>query len=210
VRIGIVGYQGDVAEHSAILERMAREYKRDIDIVQLRSRKNLQNISGLIIPGGESTTIYRLLKEADLFDPIITRVKNGMPVMGTCAGLIIIARDNPAERLKSMNLIDARIRRNGYGRQGDSFVETVEIAGIGDFEAVFIRAPVIESVGPTVDVLAKHNGQPIMIRDNNVLGLTFHPELTGDSRIHDYFLDMIGRRGYISTPKREWYMVSRI
>ncbi len=206
MRIGIVGYQGDVSEHADILASMKKQYKRDVEVVLIRSREALMSVAGLIIPGGESTTIFRLLKEYNLFDAVAERVKAGMPIMGTCAGLILISRDNPAERVRSLNLIDARIRRNAYGRQGESFIENIEIDGIGRFSAVFIRAPVIESVGKSVTVMAKHNGLPVMIRDNNVLGLTFHPELTGDARIHDYFIDMIGRRGYISTPEREWYV----
>ncbi|MCL4330454.1 MAG: pyridoxal 5'-phosphate synthase glutaminase subunit PdxT [Candidatus Thermoplasmatota archaeon] len=210
MRIGIIGYQGDVSEHAEILASMKRQYKRDIEVVLVKSRESLMSVAGLIIPGGESTTIFRLLKEYSLFDAVAERVRSGMPVMGTCAGLILISRDNPSDRVRSLNLIDAKIRRNAYGRQGESFIESLDIDGIGRFDAVFIRAPIIESVGSNVTVMAKYNGLPVMIRDNNVLGLTFHPELTKDARIHDYFMDMIGRRGYVSIAKREWYVADLI
>lgn len=203
MNIGIVGYQGDVAEHVEVLYKLSKQYKRDIDPVLVREKKTLSYISGLIIPGGESTTIYHLLKEFDLFDTIKTLAHRGLYVMGTCAGLILISKDDPISRVRGMGLLDVKIRRNAYGRQVNSFSEIIDIDGIGKFNAVFIRAPVIEEVGDVI-VMGKYKDTPVIVRSERFLGLTFHPELTGDTRIHEYFIEMIGRGGYISTPKRVW------
>ncbi|MCL4342364.1 MAG: pyridoxal 5'-phosphate synthase glutaminase subunit PdxT [Candidatus Thermoplasmatota archaeon] len=205
VNIGIIGYQGDVSEHVEILHKLSGESRRDIDPVLIREKKSLKSIAGLIIPGGESTTIYKLLKDFDLFDSIKLMVSRGLHVMGTCAGLILISKDDPASRVRGMGILDVSIKRNAYGRQIDSFTDYIDIEGIGKFNAVFIRAPVIERVG-NVLVLAKHRGLPVMVRSEKVIGLTFHPELTGDTRVHEYFIETIGREGYASTPKRKWVM----
>ncbi len=206
VNIGIIGYQGDVSEHVEILHKLSRESRRDIDPVLIRDKKALRSVSGLIIPGGESTTIYKLLKDFDLFDSIKLMVSRGLHVMGTCAGLILISKDDPTSRVRGMGILNASIKRNAYGRQIDSFTDYIDIEGIGRYNAVFIRAPIIESVGNSVLVLAKHRGLPVMVRSEKVIGLTFHPELTGDTRVHEYFIETIGREGYASTPKRKWVM----
>ncbi len=203
MNIGIIGYQGDVSEHVEIFHKLSREYKRDIDPIIIKDKRYLKSISGLIIPGGESTTIYKFLKEYDLFEPIRTMVSWGLHVMGTCAGLVLISKDDPGSRVRGMNLLDVKIRRNAYGRQMDSFSEFIDLEGIGRFNAVFIRAPVIEEVGDVV-VLAKHKGIPVMVRSERVLGLSFHPELTGDTRVHEYFVEMIGGEGYTSIPERKY------
>ena len=209
MNIGIVGYQGDVAEHVELIERMNDEYKREVSVLLVRSVKALSLVSGLIIPGGESTTIYRLIKEFGLFDAMKTRISEGLPVMGTCAGLILISREIPGERVRTLNVLDVNVKRNAYGRQGDSFVDEIDIEGIGSFNAVFIRAPIIERWG-NVSVLAKHGGSPVMVRDGNILGLTFHPELTEDSRVHELFMDMIGSGGYPSTATRDMPMIEYV
>ncbi len=206
MKVGVVGYQGDVSEHLEALYSLREEYKRDIDPVTVRDTKALYEVSALIIPGGESTTIYKLIREYELFNHIIRRVRLGMPLMGTCAGLILISKNPSDETVRGMGLLDVSIRRNAYGRQINSFQEMIKIKGIGMYNAIFIRAPVIESVGPGVEVLAEHNGQPVMVRSGYVLGLTFHPELTGNTFIHNYFLSLVGRGGSSSTGSREWYV----
>ncbi len=205
MKVGVIGYQGDVSEHIETLYKLKEERKRDIEPVIVKSRKMLSEVSALIIPGGESTTIFRLIKEYKIYHDIIDRAKNGMPVMGTCAGLILVSRDTQDERVIGMNLIDLTVQRNAYGRQADSFYDNIKIKGIGNFTAIFIRAPVIERVG-NVEVMATYEDQPVMVRNQYVLGMTFHPELSGDTRIHDYFLSMVGRGGYTSGGKREWYI----
>lgn len=210
MKVGVIGYQGDVSEHIETLHKLREEYKRDIDPVTVRDRKSLYDVSALIIPGGESTTIYKLIKEYNLFNHITRRVRLGMPLMGTCAGLILISKSPSDEAIKGMGLLDVAIRRNAYGRQINSFQDTITIKGIGKYNAIFIRAPVIESVGPGVEVLAEYDGQPVMVRSGFVLGLTFHPELTGNTIIHDYFISFAGRGGSSSTGTREWYVEDEV
>jgi len=205
VKVGVIGFQGDVTEHMEILYKLKDERKRDIEPVLVKSRRMLSEVSALVLPGGESTTIYKLIKEYDIYWDIIRRAKNGMPVMGTCAGLILVSRNAKDERVRGMDLIDITIRRNAYGRQANSFYENIKVKSIGNIIAIFIRAPIIESVGDA-EVMAMYDNQPIMVRNQYVLGMTFHPELSGDTRIHDYFLSMVGREGYTSTGKREWYV----
>lgn len=202
LNIGIIGFQGDVSEHAALLEAASRKLDREIRITDVRKRAQLESLDALVIPGGESTTIYKLLVLYDLYDEIIRKAGNGMPVMGTCAGLILISSETNDERVKGMGLMGSRIDRNAYGRQIDSFQDDIEISGIGKYRAVFIRAPVIADPGDA-EVLASHGGKPVMIRKGNILGLTFHPELTRDSRIHEYFLGMIEGEGYTSTGKEK-------
>ncbi|AKA48306.1 glutamine amidotransferase [uncultured archaeon] len=196
--IGIVGFQGDVSEHSDILQRLSREEGMEISVRLIRKKEDLEGIDGLIIPGGESTTIYKLLKQYSIYDLIKERIERGLPVMGTCAGVILLSRDTGDERVEGMGALDVRINRNAYGRQINSFIDEVEIKGLGRFKAVFIRAPVIESV-ENAEVLSEHEGNAIMVRSGNILGMTFHPELTQDIRIHKLFTDIIGGGGYSST-----------
>ena len=205
MKVGVIGYQGDVSEHVEILYRLRDEKKYDVEPVLVKSRRTLADVSALIIPGGESTTIYRLIKEYQIYWDIITRAKNGMPVMGTCAGLILVSRDSQDERVRGMGLIDLTVQRNAYGRQANSFYDNIKVERIGSFTAIFIRAPVIERVGDA-EILAMHDNQPVMVRNQYVIGMTFHPELSSDTRIHGYFLSMIGRGGYTSYGKREWYV----
>ncbi len=204
MKVGVVGFQGDVAEHIEMLYRLKEERKREIEPVLVKSRRILSEVSALIIPGGESTTIYRLIKEYEIYWDIIKRAKNGMPVMGTCAGLILVSKNAKDERVRGMDLIDLTVRRNAYGRQANSFYESIKIGGLGTIIAIFIRAPVIEAVGD-VEVMATYDNQPVMVRNQYVLGMTFHPELSGDTRIHDYFISMTQREGYTSGGKRKWY-----
>jgi 5'-phosphate synthase pdxT subunit len=189
VKIGVLALQGDVAEHIASLG--------DCGVIAsgVRSKQEIQSIDALVIPGGESTTIAKLAKAFGVFDLIKSRIASGMPTYGSCAGMILIADkilDGGADQ-EGFGGIDAQVRRNAFGRQVDSFETDLTFAGIigAAFRAVFIRAPWVESVGTHVEVLASFNGHPVAIRQGHLLATSFHPELTGDNRIHRFFVDQI-------------------
>ena len=197
-KVAVVGFQGDVSEHVTMLKRTFRKLEIDGEVVQARRAEDLSNASGIILPGGESTTIYKLTKQFGLYDEIRRLAMSGIPVMGTCAGLILISRETNDDRVKGMGLLDIEIERNAYGRQIDSFIEYIDIIGIGMFPAVFIRAPVISNPG-AAKVMAKRKKEVVMVRQDNIIGLTFHPELTDDTRIHEYFISIVEGERYIST-----------
>lgn len=195
--IGVLALQGAFAEHVTALRRLGA------DAVEVRRPDQLGSVSALAMPGGESTTMSRLLGTSELFEPLAARIAAGMPVLGTCAGMILLARrvldGRPDQR--SFGALDATVRRNGYGRQVDSFEADLVVEGLldGPFHAVFIRAPVIEEVGPGVHVLARDPaGRPVLVRQGHVWASSFHPELTGDLRIHRLFVDDV--RGAAATP----------
>ena len=183
---GVLALQGAFREHVELLDGF------DVEAVELRVPDDLAGIDSLILPGGESTTISKLLVTSGLFEPLRAALHDGMPVLATCAGLILIARqvlDGRPDQV-GFDLLDASVRRNAYGSQQQSFESPIAIAGLpgGAFPGVFIRAPVIESVGTDVDVLATHDDHPVLVRSGSVWGATFHPELSGDLRIHQQFL----------------------
>ncbi|MBD5131183.1 MAG: pyridoxal 5'-phosphate synthase glutaminase subunit PdxT [Clostridiales bacterium] len=187
MNIGVLALQGSVIEHV----KMISSINKKINVVQVRTIDELASVDGLIIPGGESTTLRRLLDTFNLFTPIRERIIAGMPVWGTCAGLILLANKVEGEPAY-FSALDVDVRRNAYGRQIDSFV------GEGDFDdmyinMVFIRAPKITRVGDGVTVLAEYNGEPVAVRQDNVLATAFHPEMTRDNRVHKYFINMIGK-----------------
>jgi len=189
VKIGVLALQGDVAEHIASLG--------DCGVIAsgVRSKQEIQSVDALVIPGGESTTIAKLAKAFGVFDLIKSRIASGMPTYGSCAGMILIADkilDGGADQ-EGFGGIDAQVRRNAFGRQVDSFETDLSFAGISGaaFRAVFIRAPWVESVGTQVEVLASFNGHPVAIRQGHLLATSFHPELTGDNRIHRFFIDQL-------------------
>ena len=186
-KVGVLALQGDFAEHETALERAGAAP------VQVRLPRDLAGVESLVIPGGESTTICRLMDVFDLSGEIEGRIRDGMPTWGTCAGLIVLAASLTEDRPKPLGLMDVRVQRNGYGRQVDSFEADLRVAELGDdpFRAVFIRAPVIEEVGPGVKALAcLDDGSVVAVRQRNILATSFHPELTGDHRFHSYFLSM--------------------
>ena len=189
MKIGVLALQGDVAEHIASLG--------DCGVIAsgVRSKQEIESIDALVIPGGESTTIAKLAKAFGVFDLIKSRIASGMPTYGSCAGMILIADqilDGEADQ-EGFGGIDAQVRRNAFGRQVDSFETDLTFAGISGaaFRAVFIRAPWVESVGTQVEVLASFNGHPVAIRQGHLLATSFHPELTGDNRIHRFFVDQL-------------------
>lgn len=184
--IGVSGIQGDFREHKWMIEKLGYE------TLVVRTPEELEKVDALIIPGGESTTMIRIMKRIGLFDALKGKILNGFPVYGTCAGLIVLAKEIENYPQESLGVIDIKVMRNAYGRQVDSFDEMVEIKGFDKpFKAVFIRAPRVDDWGPEVEVLSMLDNHPIMLRQKNVLVTSFHPELTDDTRVHEYFLKMV-------------------
>lgn len=185
-RIGVLALQGAVREHIDQIEKLGCEP------VLVKSVEDLKDLNGLILPGGESTTIRKLLDRYELLNPIRTLAQNGLPIFGTCAGLILLADEIVGYESPHLGLMDVVVERNSYGRQVDSFEVELSIKDIGeDIPAVFIRAPHIVSVGKEVEVLAKQDERIVLARDRHFLGCSFHPELTEDVRILKYFVEMI-------------------
>ncbi|GGT21686.1 pyridoxal 5'-phosphate synthase glutaminase subunit PdxT [Streptomyces atratus] len=187
--IGVLALQGDVREHLIALasaDALARPVRRP---------EELAEVDGLVIPGGESTTMSKLASLFGMLEPLRERVRDGMPVYGTCAGMILLADKilDPRSGQETVGGIDMIVRRNAFGRQNESFEAAVEVAGIegGPVEGVFIRAPWVESVGAQAKVVAEHGGHIVAVRQGNVLATSFHPELTGDHRVHALFVDMV-------------------
>lgn len=185
--IGVLALQGDVAEHLAALARAGAA------AVAVKSRDDLGRVDGLIVPGGESTTVMKLLERFELAEPIKARVAAGMPLWGTCMGMIVAAHDVAGLDQPTLDLIDVTVRRNAFGRQNESTEVALQIPALGSepFPAIFIRAPWIERAGPSVEVLAERDGHGVMVRSGNVLGTSFHPELSGDARVHAYFRKLV-------------------
>jgi 5'-phosphate synthase pdxT subunit len=185
-RIGVLALQGSFALHAAALRKLG------VEAVEVRRTPALEGLDGLIIPGGESSTMLKFLVEEGLFDPLVAFHRSGGALYGTCAGAILLARDvqNPAQ--ESLGLLDVEIQRNGYGRQLESHLGACPCPELGepDLPLVMIRGPVISDIGPGVQVLAAWRGAPAFVRDGRVLATTFHPELTEDTRIHAYFLEV--------------------
>jgi len=185
VKVGVLALQGAFREHREVLEALG------VDSLEVRVPEDLGPVGALVLPGGESSAMNRLLDTSGLRDPLVARLRDGMPAFGTCAGLILLAREIHDGRPDQVpfGVLDASVRRNGYGRQRESFEVELAVEGLtGPFPGVFIRAPVVESTGPGVEVLARHGDAAVLIRERNVWGATFHPELSGDLRLHEQFL----------------------
>ncbi|MDX2920644.1 MULTISPECIES: pyridoxal 5'-phosphate synthase glutaminase subunit PdxT [Streptomyces] len=187
--IGVLALQGDVREHLIALasaDALARPVRRP---------EELAEVDGLVVPGGESTTMSKLAVLFGMMEPLRERVRSGMPVYGTCAGMIMLAEKilDPRSGQETVGGIDMIVRRNAFGRQNESFEAAVEVAGVdgGPVEGVFIRAPWVESVGAEAQVIAEHGGHIVAVRQRNALATSFHPELTGDHRVHALFVDMV-------------------
>jgi 5'-phosphate synthase pdxT subunit len=186
-RIGVLALQGDFAEHIAVLRELAAE------AVEVRLPSQLADVDALIIPGGESTTITRLLGIYGLLEPIKALGQRGLPVWGTCAGAIVLAKRATDLDRPNLELMDIDVRRNAFGRQVDSFEEDLRVAGLGEapFHCVFIRAPLIEQAAPDVEVLARlDDGTIVAAREGRLLATAFHPELTGDTRFHALLVEL--------------------
>lgn len=187
MKIGVLALQGAFREHRRMLERCGAQ------AIEIRKPEELDDVDGLIIPGGESTTIGKLMVEWGLMDKIKTRAGQGMAIYGTCAGMILLCKDIVGSDQPRLSLLDAVVQRNAFGRQRESFEADLSVPEFGEtpVKAVFIRAPYIESVGPGVKVMAKVNDKVVIARQDNLLVTAFHPELTDDDRIHKYFISMI-------------------
>jgi 5'-phosphate synthase pdxT subunit len=186
--IGILALQGDFSEHAAYLADLGVEAR------EVRLPAQLNGLSGLILPGGESTTMARLLAAYDLLEPLRSLGQKGLPIWGTCAGAIILARRAPGLDRPNLNLMDIGIERNAFGRQIDSFETELDIKALGPpaFHSVFIRAPIISDVGPDVEVLAElDDGRIVAARSGSLLATAFHPELSGDNRFHKFFVHIV-------------------
>ncbi|MGB9964188.1 pyridoxal 5'-phosphate synthase glutaminase subunit PdxT [Halobacterium hubeiense] len=192
VSAGVVAVQGDVSEHAEAIRRAAAEHGRDAEVTEIRRAGLVPDCDILLLPGGESTAISRLLAREGIDEEIRAHVDAGKPMLATCAGLIVSATDANDDRVQTLGLVDATVDRNAFGRQKDSFEAPLDVEGLDEpFPAVFIRAPLVADVGDGVDVLADWEGNPVAVRDGPVVGTSFHPELTNDSRIHDlaFFLN---------------------
>ena len=200
--IGVLALQGDFREHLQMLRRIG------VDSCEVRLPGEIEQIDGLIIPGGESTTIGKLLARFALLEPIRRRALAGMPIYGTCAGAIVLSADvlDRGTDQPTLGLMATTVRRNAFGRQVDSFEADLILPVLGDepFHAVFIRAPIIERVDPEVEVLARlSDGTIVAVQQGNLLATSFHPELTADSRIHRYFASLVDRYRLVTSMARE-------
>lgn len=190
VRIGVLALQGDTREHLAALQEAGA------DASTVRRRAELDAVDALVIPGGESTTMSHLLREFDLLEPLRERLAGGMPAYGSCAGMILLATEildagAPGREALPLRAIDMTVRRNAFGRQVDSFEGDIEFEGLdGPVHAVFIRAPWVERIGPDMRVLAHADEHIVAVRQGSVLATAFHPEMTGDRRVHKLFVDV--------------------
>ena len=190
MKIGVLALQGAFAEHRKMLKKLG------IESFEIRKKDDLDNavnnngIDGLIIPGGESTVIGKLLYDLDLFDDIKKLILEGLPVFGTCAGLILLAREIENDSRTYLGAMDIKVRRNAYGRQLGSFFTESEFKGIGVIPMTFIRAPYISSVGKNVEVLSEVDGNVVAARENNILVTSYHPELNDDLKVHKFFVEM--------------------
>jgi 5'-phosphate synthase pdxT subunit len=182
--VGVLAVQGDVVEHLRALDAAGARSRA------VKNARELAGVDALVVPGGESTTVIRLLERFELARPIVERVRAGMPFWGTCMGMIVAAREVAGLEQKTLDLIDITVRRNAFGRQVESAEVPLSIPVLGPkpFPAVFIRAPWVERAGPGVEILASHAGHGVFVRQGNVMGTAFHPELTADRRVHEYFL----------------------
>jgi len=181
MKAGVLALQGDFREHARMFEACGATP------VEVRTAEQLAAVDVLAIPGGESTTISRLARREGLVQPLLERIGAGMPVLGTCAGMIVMA-DEVADGKPLLRVMDIAVRRNAYGRQVDSFEADVDVHQVGPVRAVFIRAPMVERAGPNVEVLAELGDRPILVRQGALLAAAFHPELSGDLRLHELFM----------------------
>jgi 5'-phosphate synthase pdxT subunit len=188
---GVLALQGAFREHREALDALG------VASAEVRTPEQFAGVDALILPGGESTTVGRLLRTSGLLEPLRARLHDGMPTFGTCAGLILLAREvlDGRSDQPSLDALDITVRRNAYGTQAESFETDLEVSGLagGAFHGVFIRAPVVETVGTAVDVLATHADRPVLLRQGTIWASTFHPELSGDLRVHERVLHEVMR-----------------
>lgn len=191
MRIGILSVQGAFIEHKQMLEAIAEKYDEPVECIELRQKKDLASLDGLVLPGGESTVQGKLIRELGFFDRLQTLIGNGLPVLATCAGLILLAQELENDPVKHLATLPVTVQRNAYGRQLGSFTIRSDVGDIKDFPLVFIRAPYITKVSPEVKILAAVDQHIVGVEYKNQIGLAFHPEMTKDTRIHEYFIEKI-------------------
>lgn len=188
INVGVLAYQGSVIEHYNSLSQIA-----DVNPVYVKTEEDLNKVSGIILPGGESTTMGKLLRDFNLREPLIDRIKNGMPVWGTCAGMILLAKEITGGETAHLGVMNIEVKRNAYGSQLDSFNKLWDIPKISKekFPVVFIRAPWVERVFGETEILSEIDGRIVGVRENNMIATSFHPELTDRIEFHEYFVNMI-------------------
>jgi 5'-phosphate synthase pdxT subunit len=206
MRVGVLALQGTFIEHIDILRQLG------VEASAIRLRHEVDTLDGLIIPGGESTTMLRLMDSFDLIQPIREMARDGLPIWGTCAGMVLLAKDVSNYEMETLGLMDTKVRRNAFGSQIDSFEADLEIPPVGEepFHAIFIRAPIIEEAKPSVEIMSRlPDGTIVAIRQNQLLACAFHPEFTDDLRFHSYFLNMV-RQKLSHNPETEILRGSRL
>jgi len=195
INIGVIGIQGAISEHVNIMQKALKINQRAGEVFVVKQPMDIEKLDALIIPGGESTTISRILYRSGLYDIIKFRIlENNISIMGTCAGCVLLASKviGDSKDIKQLNAMNIEVKRNAFGRQKESFEQNINIKSFSKpYNAVFIRAPVIEKVGNNCEVLGKIDKKIVMARQDKFLASSFHPELTGDLRVHKYFLEMI-------------------
>lgn len=198
--IGVMGVQGDIEEHESALKLAFKRMKLDGDVTWVKTTQQAENVHGLIVPGGESTAIGRLAENKAVLHTLQNKIEKGLPTFGTCAGLIMLANkayDRIVEGTKQPLLggLDITVERNAFGRQRESFEADLSIPALGQerFRGVFIRSPVVKQVGPKVEPLSRFNEKIVAVRQGNILGTSFHPELSGDTRFHEYFIQLVSK-----------------
>ncbi|WP_027340709.1 pyridoxal 5'-phosphate synthase glutaminase subunit PdxT [Halonatronum saccharophilum] len=191
-KIGVLSLQGGVEEHLELLSQI-----EGVEPLAVKKKDDILKVDGLILPGGESTTIGKLLDIFDLKDTIVSRANAGIPLWGTCAGMILLAKEIDGEK-SHLNLMDIKVRRNGYGNQLDSFKREVSIPKVSNkaIPLVFIRAPFVEEVGPSTEILLKLDGKIVGVEEENLLATSFHPELENDLSFHKYFVNKVKKSSY--------------
>ncbi len=189
MKIGILALQGAFIEHQKMLESLGAT------CVQLRQKRDIDGIDGLVLPGGESTVQGKLLRELEMFEPLREKINSGLPTLATCAGMILLAEHLVDDPVRHFATLPVTVKRNAYGRQLGSFITTAPFVGLGDVPMIFIRAPYVVAASPAVQTLAVVDGKTVAVRFGNQMALAFHPELGGDTRIHRLFLDAVfGRK----------------
>ena len=195
ITIGVIGIQGAISEHVAAMKKALKDSNVSGQVSIVKKKEDIKKSDAIILPGGESSTISKVLTETGLHEELFNRIKNdNIPVLGTCAGCVILSSElsNPSEDVKTLTVMNMRIKRNAFGRQRQSFEQDIEIKGFSKlYPAVFIRAPIIEKVWGNCKILAEIEKKIVMARQDNLLALSFHPELVNDFRIHKYFLNII-------------------
>lgn len=199
MKIGVIGVQGAVSEHLEIVKRAMRKLGVQGEAIWVGKPEHLEGANGVIIPGGESTTIGKLMQRTGTFDLVRRLAKNGVPILGTCAGLIVLAKRGDEQVMRTgqplLGLMDIAVVRNAFGRQRESFEADLDIPLLGEepFQCVFIRAPAVKEVWGEAEVIAEFQGKIVGVRQKNIIAVAFHPELTADTRLHEHFLRMCQR-----------------